>query len=164
MASFFENALQRVSEIGEIVQDSNVDDVNFYLAREYFRRLGVMLNEITDANQLSSLFQASSIIKSELPDTYLEQLSKIKSSLREERKYNAYVVSLLIDYLKWSLYIDLGNPISIGYPDIYEPIFKVLEKGHAIGRYKGEFMIGDFSIGRIDLEEARQREIYYFEE
>ncbi len=163
MSYYMNKAVERVLNIKCISHSDDVPDINFHLIREFFRRVSEMLYELEINNITLPIFSCESMLNDKLPTAISDDLSNVTVVIDERFPY-AYVRVYLIEYIKWNAFIDIGNEIAMKYFNIYEPLIRIFESGSSVGSRHGEFMIGDFSIGRVNLENERQREIYYFEE
>lgn len=147
MQSDFENAYQRILNIGDVNYTDNVEDINFFHVRHYFKKI-VGANK-TLHEKINSVFRLSEIFINDVSPEYQRKIDTIRNII-SKRGYDAYTIMILIDYLKWSYYIDQDNSIALNHRDIHESLIKIIESGCAVGRnHHGEIMVGNFSIGTL---------------
>ncbi|HED5887554.1 TPA: hypothetical protein R5S02_002729 [Salmonella enterica] len=148
MQSNFENAYQRIINIGDVNYSENVEDINFHLIRNYFKQI-INIKKALHEKKINSVFKLSEVFNSDISPEYQEKIDKVRKIL-SDRGYDACTIIILVDYLKWNYYLDQGNNIAIAHRDIHEPLIKIIENGCVVGRnHHGEIMVGSFSIGTL---------------
>lgn len=50
--------------------------------------------------------------------------------------------------------------ISNKYSDLYEPLIRIFEAGFSVGFRHGEFMVGTYSLGKIDIQNERMNDVF----
>ncbi|EDQ7230607.1 hypothetical protein XL92_004103 [Salmonella enterica subsp. enterica] len=148
MQSNFENAYQRIINIGDVNHSENIEDVNFYLIRNYFKQI-VNTNKTLHEKKINSVFRLSEVFSTDISPEYQEKIDKVRKIL-SGREYDACTIMILVDYLKWNYYLDQGDNIAVTHRDIHESLIKIIENGYVVGRnHHGEIMVGNFSIGTL---------------
>ena len=147
-------AVERVLNIKCISHSDDVPDINFHLIREFFRRVSEMLYELKINNINLPIFSCESILNDKLPTAILDDIDNISVVIDEKFPY-AYVRVYLVEYIKWNAFVDIENKIAIKYINIYEPLIRIFESGFSVGISKGEFMVGAYSISKVNIKNQR---------
>ncbi|GKX54357.1 hypothetical protein SOASR030_04690 [Leminorella grimontii] len=150
MFNNMKKATMRALRIEHIEKYDDIPDVNFFLIREYFRRVAIMFSFLEGKHTPSPRFDCCRILGIECQQSIGMEIDKLRSTLIEKTG-NAYIAAYLIEYIKWNYFIDLKNAIAVKNRDVFEPLIRIFENGCTIGFHHGEFMVGKYSLGKINV-------------
>jgi hypothetical protein len=135
-------AMQRVSAIPPLGRSDGTSSFDADLAREYLRRAALMAKSLPNWEG-GPFFNPAVVTLSDLSATLI---SEIEAVITSDSQPNGFVRRICRDYIKWQAYIDKGNPVATSFPEVYEPLLKLFERGQSFGMHHGELIIGGFSI------------------
>lgn len=148
VTQYFDISRKRYNEIrskGEYSADAT-------LIAEYYRRVGVLLQFI-NKNSLSIYSLMSEIIEKDTDNLDYDTFLLICPNLKD---INLPVFKIIcFGYLEWCSLLDNGHPIALKYPDIYEPIIKLFERGGGQISIHHHELIGGFGAFPRSISDSR---------
>jgi hypothetical protein len=115
------------------------------LVAEYLRRVAKMANDL-QLSLTSPLFKPTSVIAIDGSHSAMAMGEFIELSGNEERLKNAYVRRSCECFLEWNEGVDAGEKVAVAYPDIFDPLIALIERGGKFGLHHGELLIGKCAI------------------
>lgn len=134
-----EQAIRRIRNINW--ENKSVDKPSFeVLVTEFIRRGNVFLDSISKDDNRRAIFNATEIVQFEIPD-------HIKEHYVEQDNINIdWVTEYLCNfYIEWAYVADKQLPIALKFPDLYDPIIKLFERGGRIGYHHSELVCGKYA-------------------
>lgn len=90
---------------------------------------------------LRLFFSALSLLKR---DRFESSLAAFESAA-ENVTSNVYGQVVCMNYLVWAMALDMGEPIAVRYPTLFDPLLQIVESGIPFGVHKGELVVGEFA-------------------
>jgi|GEM_PF-3201454 len=136
--SYYELAVERIKNIDanqyigisnkryEEVRSNGDYKADASLIAEYYRRVGVYLQFIS--KEVTSVYVGMDLLLGyKMADNEWDDLLVTAPNYKE---VDFYLMKLLtMHYLRWCNLLDSGNNIVLQFPDIYEPMIKLFERG-----------------------------------
>lgn len=136
--SYYELAVERIKNIDanqyigisniryEEVRSRGEYEADARLIAEYYRRVGVYLQFIS--KEVTSIYVGMDLLLGyKMADNEWDELLVTAPNYK---KIDFYLMKLLsMHYLRWCSLLDSGNNIALQFPDIYEPMMKLFERG-----------------------------------
>ncbi|MTW02692.1 hypothetical protein [Pseudoduganella ginsengisoli] len=142
MESRVEHGLVRLSKINFDMAGCSPELVE-NLAGEYIRRVAIMSGE-QGISMPSPFFNPLSMLSID-GHVAKKAMERFQSAVGDKVR-NAYLRRACECYLQWCEGIDEGDPIAGRYPDLFEPLVKLLEVGGEFGLHHGELMVGNGAV------------------
>ncbi|NQX64628.1 hypothetical protein HQN90_00670 [Paenibacillus alba] len=138
MNDFYNNAVKRINNIDPSIY-SKVTMKNWksfrskgeyrsdaVLIGEHFRRVGELLQYISK-NSTHFIISLAELITNDVMEFNSEKFEELFPNIKE---CECYLISrICLCYVHWSILLDSDEPISKKYPDMYEPLIKLIERG-----------------------------------
>lgn len=155
MSTYMINSINRIIKIPAIEERKNIEDLDALLIREYLRRVSVVVNELSLESVFRPFLSSELIANSVLFPEQVETINNIEKILNQPF---FYVGKLMTEYIKWSAFYDNENENIMKFYDMYEPLIICFERGCSVEYHNGEFLLGNNSLGRINVREAYKQE------
>lgn len=135
----FNEAVKRVSAIDwNTVGYAFQRESNVALAKEFLRRAALIIKEYNLDVKFPFFSAAKAIGKSQQID-----IEKVCSQINTLN--NTFLRRACECYIEWASLTDEGEPAAMKFPDLYEPLIKLFERGGSIGIHHGEVIVGKFA-------------------
>ncbi|WP_037289559.1 hypothetical protein [Saccharibacillus sacchari] len=162
--SVYERACERVGRIDveryignegkryEEIRSKGEYEADSVLIAEYYRRVGVFLQSIS--KEAAGIYAGMDMligykIAEEAWDEFHAQFPQFKPLNNWLMKF------LCMHYLRWCLLIDAGEEKALQFPDVYEPMIMLFEKGGGgISTHHGE-LVGGFGAFSKTIDSSR---------
>lgn len=135
-------AIQRIKAIPPLYSSHTKSPIDADLAREYLRRVALMAKSLPGWDG-GPFFNTSEVTANDLDP---QVITEIDAAVTADTQPNGYVRRLCIDYIKWQAYVEVADPVACLYPDIFEPLLRLFERGQSFGIRHGELVVGSFAI------------------
>lgn len=151
-----ELALTRLLQIPSIPCEVD-DEVAASLAGEYIRRVAVMAY-IEGIKLRSPFFDPLQLIAISPINT--NGAMKKLMEMENPKFANAYSRRTAECYLTWSEGLDSRNALACRYPDLFEPLVRLLELGGDFGLHHGELLVAKSAIPLENWERSLAAQPY----
>ncbi|MEK8019762.1 MAG: hypothetical protein VSS75_023050 [Candidatus Parabeggiatoa sp.] len=148
MKSHLKKARQRLTSVNWKTSERESRYSDFVLLKEYLRRIA-LLAEVLGDNSIQPILNPVNLTSLEISkDMFDEVVSEVGIA------GNAYVIAICKCYLMWNYLIDEKEVLAQQFPDIFDPLIKLFERGGRVALSRGEFVIGSCC---LPLNNWRQR-------
>ncbi len=151
MGSYLNCARNVINELPDENNAGSFCDDAWFQLREYFRRWGLMMDELgLEGVKNPLLFNLSSVLGVDVTDEMARRLS-VDFSHIDARTFCALTKLSLKKYLIWNAVIDEGHEVANRHRRLFNPLIEYLSFGYGLSLHHGEVLFGPdgYSTGRF---------------